>query len=401
MKILKVIFRDSLYKNSLYLMINAGIMALLGFVFWTLAARYFTIIEVGLAATLISAVGIILSLSLLGFNVSLIRYLPHSQNKSEIIWSTFWLSGVFALILGVISLFILQYIYPELGFIKQNLVYGALFVLFCAFNTVFNLIESVFIAYRKSKLVLYKNTLWSVLKLLGIILFVGFGAYGIFMGWYLALIIAFLISLGFIGLKVIFNINFFEIKRMLKYSLGNYLGTIFAVLPGLGLPLFITYFLGVEQTAYFYISWMIANLLFFVPTSVGRSFLSEGTHNKKGGSVNKALSFTYTITIIGVILGLLGSKVILSLFGELYVENGLNLLYILILSSLFYSYNAIMVMNYNLQNKVKNVILIYVGIALFTFVFVGLLMDYGLLGIGLGWLIANVLVCFFMIWRRR
>jgi len=56
-KFVKRIMNDSLYKNSIYLMISTGIMAVLGFVFWLVIARLFNTHDVGLATTIISVMG--------------------------------------------------------------------------------------------------------------------------------------------------------------------------------------------------------------------------------------------------------------------------------------------------------------------------------------------------------
>jgi O-antigen/teichoic acid export membrane protein len=188
---------------------------------------------------------------------------------------------------------------------------------------------------------------------------------------------------------------------MFKYSGSNYLGTIFSIMPGFVLPLFITYYLGAEQTAYFYISWMIANLLFFIPNSVGKSFLSEGSYDLIKTDFKSALKFSYLINIAGVILALIMGKFILSFFGTSYVENCLSLLYILVISSLFYSYNILIVMYYNLHHKVGKVIFIYATIAIITFILSYLLIDWGLLGIGFSWIVANLVLNVILFWREK
>jgi len=386
------ILNSSMYTNSIYLMFNAGVMALFGFLFWTLAARFFTPVEVGLASTLISAIGLIVGLSMFGFNVSLIRYLPGSPNKDQIISSCFWLSGFFALILSTIFILFVDSLYPNLAFLNNEIVYSCLFIAFTFFTVYFNLIESIFIAFRKSKYVLIKNFLWSFLKVVSIFVFGALGFYGIFIGWYFTLSLALFISLFFIGFRFVFSINWKIVKRMFNYSLGNYLANIFATLPVVGLPLFVTHFLGAEQTAYFYMAWMIAALLLFVPQSVGKSYLSEGSNNNKKVSLKKAFIFNYLIIILGILVGSLLSTFILSFFGHLYVENATSLLLILLVSSLFYSYNFLMTSYYNLKKEIKPVILINLGICVLTFLLSYILLDFGLIGIGIAWFVSNMLV---------
>ena len=68
---------------------------------------------------------------------------------------------------------------------------------------------------------------------------------------------------------------------MLRFSGGNYVAILFNAAPYLMLPLMITNILGAEITAYFYLSWMMAGLLFFIPSAVGSSLLSEMSHEEK------------------------------------------------------------------------------------------------------------------------
>jgi len=62
----KEVMKDSLYRNSIYLMTSTLIMAVLGFVFWMVNARLFTTEQVGLATTIISVMGLITGFSVLG-----------------------------------------------------------------------------------------------------------------------------------------------------------------------------------------------------------------------------------------------------------------------------------------------------------------------------------------------
>jgi len=75
-RIVRAGLSDSLYRNSIYMMISTLIMSFLGFVFWMIVTRLYSASDVGLATTIISVMGLITSFSLLGLNVGLIKYLP-------------------------------------------------------------------------------------------------------------------------------------------------------------------------------------------------------------------------------------------------------------------------------------------------------------------------------------
>lgn len=71
-KFYKHVMSDSLYRNSIYLMLSTLIMSFFGFIFWMVASRLYDAGDIGLATGLISVMGLIVGLSVLGLNVGLI-----------------------------------------------------------------------------------------------------------------------------------------------------------------------------------------------------------------------------------------------------------------------------------------------------------------------------------------
>jgi len=61
---------DHLVRNSLYLVLSSGLQAALGFAFWIVTARLFSLSDVGRASALISAAILMAYLALLGLNRS-------------------------------------------------------------------------------------------------------------------------------------------------------------------------------------------------------------------------------------------------------------------------------------------------------------------------------------------
>jgi O-antigen/teichoic acid export membrane protein len=80
---LKYHLHDPLFKNAIHLIATTVATAALGFVFWMVVTRYYASEEVGLASTIISAMNLLAMLSLLGFNVALIRFLPNADEKKQ------------------------------------------------------------------------------------------------------------------------------------------------------------------------------------------------------------------------------------------------------------------------------------------------------------------------------
>jgi len=79
---LKRFFNDSLYRNSLFLVANRGLVVLTGFVFWMVATRLYPVDDVGLAVAFVSSSQLIGSFALFGFDSSIIRFF-NSYDRSR------------------------------------------------------------------------------------------------------------------------------------------------------------------------------------------------------------------------------------------------------------------------------------------------------------------------------
>jgi len=115
---------DSLYRNSIYLMLSMGVMSFFGFFFWIINARLFTPDQVGIGTTLISLMTLISSFSLLGLGNSLIKYLPMSARKNEKINTSLILVGLASIIASIIYLIFLKTFSPKLLFVRESVVFS-------------------------------------------------------------------------------------------------------------------------------------------------------------------------------------------------------------------------------------------------------------------------------------
>ena len=135
---------DSLYKNSIYLILSTGVMAVFGFFFWIINARLYSAEQVGIGTTLISVITLISSFSLLGLGNSLIKYLPTSDKKNEKINTSFTLVGLTSISISIFFLVFLKIFSPRLLFVRESIIFSLLFILFIVFSSLNIISESVF-----------------------------------------------------------------------------------------------------------------------------------------------------------------------------------------------------------------------------------------------------------------
>ena len=401
-KRLKAKLNDELYKNAIYLMISTVILTGFGFFFWTINARLFSSHDIGIATTIISAFSLIVSLSSFGLGTALIRFLPSSNIKNRKINSAFSISILLSIVIATIFLYFLNYLAPKLIFIKENIYFSIIFIIGVVFAVLFNLVESVFIAYKSGKYVLLKNLIYSSLKLIFPFLFIGLLAYGIFLSWVVSLTIAFIIGFSILISKFSYKpqlvIYDSIIKKIFSFSLGNHLSNLIRTIPNFIIPLLITNLLNPKDTAYYYMAINIAGLLFVIPNAISSSLLSKASENEKELNIvlKRSIKFTSFLLIPGILVFLFFDKYLLLLFGREYSNNAVLVLNLLVLSSIFLAASSLYSTYLNIKKKVKRLVFVNFIISLVTIILVYSLLPLGLYGIGLGYLIGQSLILLFV-----
>ena len=397
-KQLKQHLNDPLFKNSYYLMATTVICSILGFIFWMLVARYYTPHDVGLATALISAASLLVAFSLLGFNFGVTRFLPNEKDKQGMINSCLTITFLSSILLSAIFILGIDAWSPALLFIRENIIFLLVFVVFVFTTALTRLQGTIFVALRSAELSFIQNTTLSVVKLIFVLYLAAFGIFGIVSSWAIAACIALIFSTFFLTPRRVNSylpiptIKKKMIKDMFHISSGNYIGENFAVIPASVLPLMIINVLTPEMNAYFFIALAISNILITVPVAINNSLFVEGSYlpEQFRNNVIKAIKFTFLL-IIPAILGIFmfGDKLLL-LFGKAYSENGFYVLCILVLSVIPFTINKLYMTIKNVQLKVKPIISLNALIAILTIVISYVLMiKIGLIGVAIGYTLSQ------------
>ncbi len=401
--IYRYFIKDALYKSSLYVTASSLVQAVLGFVFWVFVARLYPAKSVGISAALLSVTSLLSNFSSLGVNPSLIRYLPKSNKRNEIINTSLLLNGAASLIIAGIFLFGVRFFSPHLVFLQTSYFYIGSFSLFLIFSTWNDSVESTFMAYHSSGNILFKNIILSILKLIFPFFFVFLGAYGIFASLSLSVLISAL--LGFVILiknhafVLKFSFNTKVLREVSRFSLGNYLSNFLFQTPLLVLPLLIINFIRPEAAAYFYVASMILNVILIIPVSTTLALLTEGSYDNTelARHIKKTITLTALLLIPAVIGVFLLGKQVLHFFGENYALSTFGLLCLLSISSFFTSIaligNSILKVRHKIQKLIYLNILGCIIVLVCSFVFI----SHGLVPLGIGWLIGQVLMSFLFI----
>jgi len=157
--------------------------------------------------------------------------------------------------------------------------------------------------------------------------------------------------------------------------------------PNFILPIMVLSVLEAEQTAYYYIAFTIASLLFMIPNAISMSLFVEGSHGESlKRTVFKSLFATLSLLIPAVIFLYLCGGWVLSVIGKDYSTNGLELLKTMALASVFVAVNYIFFSIKRIQKDVKGLVILsgLVCAVLLSLSYVFML-EFGIVGIGYAW----------------
>lgn len=397
-KIKKIIY-DPLYKNSFFIGVNTLLGSIAGFVFWVVVSRYYSVSEVGLATAIFSAMTLLSTLAVLGFDIGLIRYLPNEDYKKEMVNSCLTTSAFFSILISVIFILAVNFLMPSLSILHENVFFSIIFILSVVVYCIISVQNSVFISLRKAKLSFYHSFNWAVLKIIFAILFVHFGVLGLFSSWLAAMSISLIFGV-YLCMTIIPNYTleistYKRIEKIMYFTVGNHISRFLGSAPGLILPILIVNVLASENAAYFYISWMIAGIILMLNSSIITSFFVECSHDKLNVTKHlfKSLGMVILLSVISIVsIFLFGEKVLL-LFNKDYSENSIGLLKILAISCIPYSINEFYIVLERLNENISNVILVNLFITSVTLSLSYFAMiKIGLIGVGYSWLIGNVIM---------
>ncbi len=321
---------DPLYLNSMYLFLSTLIGAPLGFIYWLIIARLFSPETIGIGTALISAAALLSGLGNLGLGMSVIRYIHHlPQNVGHsLINSCLSVSFVLSFLLGV-AYFAGSHIWsPELSSLQYFLPFWFLFPAGVAFTTLKAVLEQILLAHRAGKAVFKANLTMHVIKLVSPFLLIVFGGtVAIYSSFTFAFLIYSVFALWLLSThfrtSYKFRLQISELikrKEVVTYALGSHIGSYLVNAPKFIFPLFIVNAIGAAEAALYYIAFTIASILYALFNSISTSALVESSTNLEVTHIKRATKFSLISLIVIVLVLYLAAPVILTIFGETYVD---------------------------------------------------------------------------------
>lgn len=340
-------FALPLHRNAYALVASGGLTSLFGLLYWAIAARRYSVPDLGIQSAVIAAMLFLAGVAQLGLVPVLIRFLPISGERARsLVARCYAASAVVAVAAAAVFVLGTKLWSPHLAFMRSSGNWWWAFLLATAATCISALQDGVLTGLRKAIWVPIENSLISVAKILFlVILAASLPRSGIFASWAIATVLAVIAVNGLIftrllrtpsGLATTLTDKELRLRQLVRPALHNQVANVFALAALNAMPLIVVFRLGPAPTAFFAIPWAIYAGLQQIASAMSFSLIVEAatTPAKLRSYFRRTLTHSFTVLAPAVAIVAVFAPQLLGLLGHQYAVHGTALLRWLAVASL-------------------------------------------------------------------
>ena len=395
-------FRQPLERSGYALLLASLLNAVLGFAFWALAARWYTTEAVGTATALIAAMTFLATLSTLGLRGGLLRFLPVAGRHTGRMIRRVYLACA-ATAAGAATVFVAGSAVwaSELTVVRDEPLAAAAFVAVVVCWVIYVLQEHVLAGLGRAVLVPLVAGGYATVKLALLALLIGAAGWGVFA----AFTTPALLAVGVVSVVVFARLvprNHASVGDrapslgvLVRFAAGDHTATLLALVAVDLVPLLVLARMGPSASAYYYIAFTAAYVLFLVSSNMGSALVVEASRrpDRLAQLARRTLRNAGALVGVAVAVGVVAARPLLGFLGEDYAENATTLMQLVLLSALPGVVVGVSNAVARAQNRTR--VLVATNLALAVIVFGGAeigLRTWGLPGVGVAWVVAEILL---------
>jgi O-antigen/teichoic acid export membrane protein len=252
---------------------TTAVTSVLGFAYWWAAARMAPIHEVGAATAVISAVTLLGTIGMFGFGTMLIAEAARCRAVGSLIATSLLAATVLATGMAALCWAVLRFSHNAVGAAMASPWVAAGFIVGVGLTAGGMVLDQALVGIRASCVQLYRNSYFSVVKLvLLVLLAVTLGSRSpvtMVWAWVAGIAISMVPTawhLAARGYRLGHPVRLLALRGRGVTTFHHNTLNLSLSLPRLGLPLLVASLLGAHATAAFYAAWMITSFLYILPT---------------------------------------------------------------------------------------------------------------------------------------
>ncbi|WNV85106.1 hypothetical protein [Umezawaea sp. Da 62-37] len=407
---------DAMLRNSLAIMATSVVTSAFGYVFWLIVARRSSAKVIGAGSAVTSALQAAALFAAVGAAAAMIEWLPRSRSERE--WRRRLTVGVVvAVVIGMVGgALVVAVLGHQFGTLPalRTATGGALFCLGTVFFAVGTVYDYAAVAERSGSLMLGRNALFTAGRIPLVLapwLLPGTDDQ-ILTAWTAAAGLS--LSLGLLGfrrgahgrsLRPVFDGFTASLREMRSSLLGQHMITIAAMLATYLLPIVVVARTSAADNAYFYATWMLGAVFFMISPAVSTALFAAGADDPAAiaAAARRSGLITAALLVVPIAVYLFGGRLLLSLFGPEYPEQGHALLVLLTLSAIPDAVTNIAVAVLRATNRLQSALWLNTSMLLASLAASWFLLPrLGIVAVGLAWIGAQTAGALSVLvsWRR-
>ncbi len=381
--------------------------AVLGALYWAIAARRYSSSDVGVNASLISTMMFLTNLASLNFTDVLNRFVPVSgRSTRRLVLVSYAVAMGLGLVTSLVFLIGAHVWAPWLSEVMHGPGLGLVYVVATMLWVVFVLQDAVLIGLRRATYVLVENTGFGVLKIaLLLALAAVVPGTGIFLSWTAPLlVIVVVVNVIVFGRLIPKHENDLETttesidrRQVGRFLAADYVAALSWTASIAGMPVVVLWTSGASASAYVYLAWTVAYTLYLVSRNFGMALTVEGARDpaELGAHVRASLLAAGRIVVPLAVLLTAAAPLVLQVFGSEYADNATGLIRLLLLSAIPAIVPTVYVSAARVQRRLAAMVWVTVLSTLPVLVLTPVLVDHvGIAGVGWAWLsVQAVMAC--------
>lgn len=391
---LTAIHSADLAKTSVVLVVNTLAAAVLGFLFWLLAARTHQPSALGAAAAVLTLLPWVASLAGMGLPETVLRFFATSDHRRALVHRAMSMVLLSAVGSGVLwwSLARSSEALHEVSRSWWLFLVLPLAVVVVALNS---LSTATLVASRRSHLVLFETLAAGVLRLVLVPITAGLGSLGMVLSTVSASVVSCLVSLSLSHMVIRStprSTGFVFGAETRRFAATNWATSVASLAPRAVVVSIVSWRAGVEAAAWVAVPLMVYPLLVLIPSASSRALNAEASVSPSEfpslarQMLQSSLLATASLALLTAVFG----PFLLGLFGVNYAQESTMLLRLLALSALCSVPNYLLDATLNIRKdtvgffctNVIGMILVLVSITIGS--------GFGPPGIGFGWVVGQL-----------
>ncbi|MGW0928074.1 lipopolysaccharide biosynthesis protein [Streptomyces sp. NPDC002644] len=335
---------DSLFRNAYFLMLSTGVSAVLGLAFWLVAARHYSQEAVGQGSAAVAAMRLLASITATTMIGAVVRFVPRAGRATgSLVLRAYALSSLVVTVAGVLFLLTLDLWGPSYAPLGTPLA-GTLFVASCVAWAILTLQDGVLTGLREAVWVPLGNAVFSLGKLVLLIVLAGaLPVLGVFVSWGAAIALSTVPLAWLVFRRLIPRQAAADrhrrpptLRTIGRFIAGDSVGALFSLLMINLLPVMVAVRLSAEENGYFYVAYTVGGTMEFLAINMASSLTAHASRDPRAlaEGVRGALR-RMTVLLVPVVAVLAAfAPLVLAPFGRNYADQGATVLRLLAAAAL-------------------------------------------------------------------